>query len=349
MPNIETLGSGRLDERESAFPQAVQLPNGDILCSFSVGGGSSATGGTDWARSTDGGESWTLEGTVLPATTDPDTTNSLKLTLSPDGGTVYAYGARSYREPGGTEQREPVFCRSTDGGHSWSAARVIPKPTEDKVGISHGILALSSGRLLAPAVVLPPNRPGERVVVAVSHDDGETWPCHTVVFEDPAKRHGYLELKLAQLASGRVIATCWTTTLDEGADQENAFSMSNDYGSTWSDPVSTGIMGQTMTPLPLGEDRLLVVYNRRYGEQAIMMALVTFTDDAWTVHYEDVMYDPLARRNPEEAGSGPDEWTQFEFGYPTAIRLHDSTVLATHWSKEVDKVGVRWTRLRVDF
>ena len=44
MPSIEILDSGRIDERESAFPQAVQLPNGDILCSFNVGGGAHVTG-----------------------------------------------------------------------------------------------------------------------------------------------------------------------------------------------------------------------------------------------------------------------------------------------------------------
>lgn len=43
MPSLQILATGRLDERESAFPQAVQLPNGDILCSFGVEGGSSFT------------------------------------------------------------------------------------------------------------------------------------------------------------------------------------------------------------------------------------------------------------------------------------------------------------------
>ena len=67
MPSIEILDSGRIDERESAFPQAVQLPNGDILCSFNVGGGAHVTGGTDWARSTDGGRTWNVEGDDPPA------------------------------------------------------------------------------------------------------------------------------------------------------------------------------------------------------------------------------------------------------------------------------------------
>ncbi len=90
MASIEILGTGRIDERESAFPQAVQLPDGDILCSFNVGGGAHATGGSDWARSTDGGETWEVEGTLLPR--KEGSTNALKLSLSADGRTVYAYG-----------------------------------------------------------------------------------------------------------------------------------------------------------------------------------------------------------------------------------------------------------------
>ena len=54
MSVIQILNTGRLDERESAFPQTVQLPDGDILCSFGVGCGQFVHGTTDWVRSTDG-------------------------------------------------------------------------------------------------------------------------------------------------------------------------------------------------------------------------------------------------------------------------------------------------------
>ena len=133
MASVEILGTGRLDNRDSAFPQAVELPNGDILCSFNVGGGHFVTGGTDWARSTDGGETWTVEGTILPPTSDPKTTNALKLSISPDGGTVYAYGSRDYPQKGqgfGEGRDEALFCRSTDGGRTWSEPQVVPFPFE---------------------------------------------------------------------------------------------------------------------------------------------------------------------------------------------------------------------------
>ena len=42
-------------------------------------------------------------------------------------------------------------------------------------------------------------------------------------------------------------------------------------------------------------------------------------------------------------------WRAFRFGFPTATRLHDGTFLATHWSVEDGRCGIRWTKLRVDW
>ncbi len=349
MPPTQILGSGRIDERDSAFPSTVQLPNGDVLCSFSVGDGPAVSGGTDIARSTDNGQTWTAEGTILPATSSPATSNSLKLSLSTDGATVYAYGARGYKDPDAPKPRDRVICRSTDGGRTWSAPHVVPMPTDDMPGVSHGALALPSGRLLAPAVLLPPGRLGERNIVSISDDGGDSWNEYAVVFEDPGKKNGFLEIKLAQIPSGPVMATAWTSSLEGGPDLPNSFALSYDNGATWSGPTSTGIMGQTMSVVPLGGDRLLLVYVRRYGEQGIVAALVTFTEEAWTLHDEVVIYDPGANRDAEDADSGWDEWASFEFGFPTAIILNDGTHLATHWSKQNGKFGVSWTRLRTSF
>ena len=81
-----------------------------------------------------------------------------------------------------------------------------------------------------------------------------------------------------------------------------------------------------------------------------MMALVTFTENAWNVHYEGVMYNPNSnRQRPDDLDSGVDELDGFAFGYPTAIPLQDGTFLATNWSNENGICGIRWTKLRIDW
>ncbi|WP_397570340.1 sialidase family protein [Schlesneria sp. T3-172] len=353
MPSIRILSTGRVDERESAFPQAVQLPNGDILCAFSVGGGQYVHGGTDWARSTDGGLTWKAEGHLLPATIDPPSANSLKISLSADGKTIYAYGTRYLGSPDeryGEREGQTLFCQSTDNGQTWSSPQPVPMPAH-RMEISHSIRPLASGRLLAPGAVLATKeRLGEEVVLAISDDGGQTWPHLRTAFKDPNDKHGYWEQKFEEITPGTVMGTAWTVTLGEYHDQPNSFAISHDHGWTWSHPQSTGIRGQTLSFLPLGEDRLLVLYNRRYGQQGIVMALVTFTETSWTVVYEGLLYDARDFRDgPNQGATGVDELDSFQFGFPTAIKLQDGTILATNWSVEQGRCGIRWTKLAIDW
>jgi len=349
--SIEILGSGRIDENDSAFPQAVQLPNGDLLCSYSNDGGQNVTGGTSWSRSTDGGLTWTLEGVMLPGTTDPVSTNFLKLSLSPDGGTIYAYGARSFDKPGvrfGDERAlEAIFCTSTDNGHTWSTPSVIPMPASS-LEISHGILPLRSGRLLAPAATIPLGRLGEQVILAVSDDDGTSWRT-TVAMQDPNGKLGYFEQKIAELGPDQLVASAWTVTFDDVSDQTNSYTRSSDGGLTWTAPRSIGTRGQTITVVPLDGDRVMLLYNRRYGQQGIVMALATITDQDWPIAFEGLLYDARARRDARVRADGVDEMIDFQFGFPTAVRLQDGTYLATNWSVEDGRCGIRWTKLRVDW
>ena len=352
MATIEILDSGRVDSNESAFPQAIQLRNGEILCSYSNAGGQHATGGTSYSRSTDGGRTWTQEGVLLPRTEDPLTTNFLKPTLSPDGRTIYAYGLRSYDQPGtrfGDEREtEAVFMTSTDGGHLWSDPSVVPMPTS-RLEVSHGLLPLASGRLLAPAALIPPGRLGEKVIVSISDDGGMSFPRDAVAMQDPGGRFGYFEQKFAEIAPNRVVATAWTVTLKGIDDQANSYTLSTDGGLTWTQPRSIGTRGQTLTVVPYDGDRVILLYNRRYGQQGIVMALATLAEENWPIAFEGLMYDAQARRQGRERADGLDEMLDFQFGFPTAIRLQDGTFLATNWSVEDGHCGVRWTKLRVDW
>lgn len=354
MPRIIITGSGRIDDSDSAFPQAVQLASGDILCSFSVGGGPNAEGFTNLARSRDGGTHWDNLGPILAATREPWSTNCLRISKAHGSDALYAYGARSYRSAGGKfgeGMNEAVFCRSEDGGITWSQPRVVTIGEKCPLEISFAAIPLQSGRLLAPAAVLPSkDRLGERVLAAVSDDGGKTWPKVVTVFQDPQKRFGFFEHKFCEFAPGQVMAVCWTVTLGDVRDQPDSFAISRAGGLTWGPACSTGIMGQTMTPVHLGGDRLLVLYNRRYGQQGVVMALVTFDENSWQVHFEDMMYDARSQRSrPDKIKTGVDEFDSFAFGFPTAIRLKDGSYLATHWCRENGRFGIRWTKLKVDW
>ena len=353
MTKIEILASGHINRADSAFPTLVRLDNGDIICGFSVGGGPSASGGTDWARSTDGGQTWTWEGTILPRTENPVTTNSLRLSRTREG-TVIAYGQRNYpsEEKGewGTGKNEPIFCLSSDNGRTWSSPHVIHSDRKGPFEISNPVVVLADGRWLAPAAVLgDPKRLGEYVIAFESSDKGRTWPSTRTVLKDPEGLKGFFEQKLIELEPDMLLAVAWTVSLGDYKDFENHFAISKDGGRTWSPPRSTGIRGQTMTPLWLGDDRLLVVYNRRYGRQGVVICLVRFTETRWEVEWEHMLWDAKkSRQRGEDVESGIDEMSHFEFGLPSVLRLDEKSFLAVHWCKEEGIFGIRWTKLRLD-
>ena len=355
MATIEILDRGTIDARDSAFPQVVELPNGDLLSSYSNHGGQFADGGTDWSRSTDGGQTWRVEGTLLDATHDPESTNYLKPSLSRDGRTIFAYGARSWGNPHasfGSRSAEPVIMTSTDNGHTWSEPRVIPMPS-DQLEISHGILPLASGRLLAPAATIPMDRFGEQMIVAISDDAGSTWPRVAVAMEDPHGRVGYLEQKVAELRPGRLIASAWTSSFGDLKDTPNTYTISEDDGDTWTAPRSIGTPGQTISVVslaPESDDRSMLLYNRRYGRQGIVMAIARMTDHNWPIEFEGLLHDAQDVRHGVERETGLAEMLDFQFGFPTAIRLRDGSYLASWWSvnRPGELCGVRWAKLRVD-
>lgn len=348
-PQISVIERGTIDDRNSAFPQATELDDGTMVCSYSNAGGQFATGGTDWARLDDATTRWTVEGTILPVALDPPSSNYLKLSRSVDGRTVYAYGARSRQLDDvrfGERSSEAIVCVSTDGAHTWSPPAVVPMPT-NSLEISHGICALPSGRLLAPAATIDGGRLGERVIAAVSDDGGATWPRTVTVMEDPAGELGFLEQKLALIDDGRVLATSWTVTLDGLVDQPNSFALSDD-GETWSAPASMGIDGQTLSAVHLGGDRFLVLYNRRYGHQGIVAALVRLVGVDWIVDEELVVHDTRRTRDGRRRDGGVDEMLDFQFGFPLATARHDGSLLVTYWAVVDGRCGVRWATLRID-
>ena len=362
---VEVVNSGFVTRDDAAYPSLVGLDDGSIICGYSCGGGSAATGGTDWARSTDGGTTWSREGTILGRTERPVTTNSLRLGRTA-GGTLLAYGARRYDSAAtarfGRDPSEPVLCRSSDGGSTWSAPVVLAAASPDSRArgyeVTCPIVALDEQRWLAPAGLLPETgHLGARVVAFRSADAGQTWPHSPTVFHDAGGRRCFFETKVISLGSGRLLAVAWTVTAGDYRDLDNQYALSRDGGSTWTRPSSTGIRGQTMTPVWLGGDLLLVLYNRRSGKQGIVMLVVRVAADGWILGPETMLWDAAAAHGEVAQGAGGIAgFSDFAFGLPSALPIGDGRLLAVHWCRErqaeprgtlLERYGVRWTKLQL--
>jgi len=346
---IEIVATGHVDRRDSWFPTLVQLDKeGDLLCGYSVGRGAHVLGGTECSRSTDGGRTWHHQAVILTPTTDPPTTNHLRLSGTPDN-TILAYGQQDQNEE--TEAGRvrtscnAVLCRSTDRGVTWSPAEIIPMQMPGPYEISNPIVITDDGRWLAPAASYHKGRYGERVVLHETTDHGATWPSMYTVFHDPENKIGYLEQKVIPCGPERLLAIAWVQDYENDTDLKNAYSFSKDGGRTWSEPRTTGFQGQTMTPIWLDEDRFLILYNRRFGQQSVQMCLVRAADTYWTVEFEETMWDANDVLELTSDVSSQEEIGRIQFGFPMGLRLDQHTVLAVHWCVEDGICGIRWTRL----
>ena len=351
MPSIEVLDSGIVDHTDSAFPTLVRLDDGDVICGFSRGGGAHVSGGTHCSRSVDDGLTWTYQGVILEPQTEPLQTNHLRLSRTGDG-TLLAYGQRDLKAQNGDDVKQvscdPVLCRSADGGRSWSPPQVIPFQIPGPYEISNPIVVTEDNRWLAPAATFHEGRYGERVVLHQSSDQGATWPLIYTVFEDVnAAEIGYLEQKVIECQPAHLLATAWVQDYERDTDLTNRYSISTDGGRSWDGPHETGIQGQTMTPIWLTEDRFLVLYNRRFGQQSVQMCLVRVADARWDVEFEATMYDGRSQLELSEEVSSQEQIGLIRFGFPTALRLDRENFLATHWCEEDGVCAIRWTRLRL--
>ncbi len=355
MNSIEIIDSGHISRDDAAFPTLVKIDDDELICGYTARGkGPDALGGTDWSRSSDGGKTWIHEGTILPRMENPVQVNSLRLSRMA-GGSIVAYGGRDQLEGSGTsrsfgkdEKNEPVFCRSADGGRTWSEASVIPTDISPKFEISNPLVDPGDGTWLAPAATLPDSdRLGERVVVFRSSDQGKTWPDYSTVFYDKKGKKGFFEQKIISLGEGRLLAVAWTVSLGDYGDLENHYALSDDYGRTWSEAKPTGIKGQTLSPLYLGGDRLLLLSNRRYGNQGVVCYFARFDRDEWKIEGESLLWDAHASRDTgSEDKRGIEAFDDFAFGLPSAIQLGDNLYYSVHWCKEDGIFGIRWTKFR---
>ena len=350
-----------LYSRQATFPSLALLPNGELLAAFGVGSGfESADNHTELARSDDGGRTWRWQGTMFAAPRDRPVSSNVRISRVPDGELV-AFGAawdRSREDEGltnpatlGFVETQLILLRSADGGRTWRGPQPIEPPLAGpSFEICSPILPLSDGRWLAPTATWKgwhgecPN--GMKAIALLSYDRGRTWPEYVDVMNGVAEDVIYWEQKLVDLGDGRLLAVCWTHDLRAGADRPVHYAISRDYGRSFGPPRSTGLLGQTTTPIWLGDGRLVCVY-RRTDRPGLWATYARLEGDEWVNEAE------LPLWGAERAAAGSlvgghnlsQEFANLKFGLPAGLVLPDGQVFVAFWCVEECLYVIRWFRL----
>jgi len=377
MSEIAVLGTGLIYRNpkphvhavHAYFPSVVQLANGELLCSLVLGEAfESANCHTYLARSADQGQTWHLQGPIYPGTTERLTSDAVRLTALPNGGAV-AFMVRADRtdhpdeglanpENMGFVPTETLLLWSADAGHTWGPPETLAPPL---VGPSFElccpIVPLSDGRWFLPTSTWRswdgecPN--GMKMAAFISHDGGRSWPEYQEVMRDPQGRVIYWESKIAELpaerpqqGNGRLLAVAWAYDEVAGADQPNQYAISADGGNSWSTPRSTGLQGQTLTPLILDDGRVLCVY-RRIDRPGLWANLSHLEGDHWVNDSETAIWGVTAQRLTGDSSNMVQNFQVLRFGAPCVARLTDGTIFVAFWCYEDCVSVIRWYKLSV--
>lgn len=345
------------------FPSVAMLSDDELLTTLVLGEAFESTNlHTCVARSTDRGRTWQFEGPIYPGTSDRLTSDSCRLTSLPDG-EVVALMARfdrsAHPDEGLTNHRtlgfvptELLLLRSADQGRTWTEPQPITPPlTGPSFELCCPLTPLRDGRWLLPTSTWRgwdgecPN--GMKMVAFVSHDRGQNWPEYVDVMADPARRAIYWESKIVELPDGRLLATAWAYDEADACDLPNQYALSADGGQTWSAPRSTGLQGQTLTPLILDDGRVLCIY-RRMDQPGLWANLSRLEGDEWIDENCQPLWGADAGSLTGHSSNMAQNFNVLKFGAPCATLLSDGTIFTAFWCYEDGVSNIRWFALQID-
>ncbi len=101
-----------------------------------------------------------------------------------------------------------------------------------------------------------------KVIALRSYDRGRSWPEYVGVINNYANHIIYWEQKIIELEGNRLLSVAWVFNEATGKDLPNQYAISEDGGRHFGPPQSTGLLGQTLTPIRLEDDRILSIYRR---------------------------------------------------------------------------------------
>jgi hypothetical protein len=317
-------------ETGASDPWLAFATNGDLhSVALIVRGPEGTTSRIVVNKSVDGGLTWsdpvTLGQLELPRLEDKPT-----IAADPfDECTLYVGWTRFDDELSASNSKgEVAISRTTDCGQTWSDPQTLLR--SDITGIGFQTVVLPDGTVLAffKENVRTFSIPHSFYVMR-SADRGETWPEEPVLVatartafpnlpdgEDPIRPMGSLFDVAVDRATGR-LAAVWEDTFSEDyfAKPKIAFTLSNDGGQTWSEPVridqtplsEAELLNQAIIPsVEISDDGTIgVTYYNFENDTPDMLPSET---DYWFIHcHPDAAdcADPASWANPVRMTSEP--------------------------------------------
>lgn len=309
------------------------------------------------ARSTNAGESWSLEGPLLQEAPEL-TTHSIRTSRCRDGsiigfGGFYRRTAEEdlvNRETFGLVPVDLFFVRSDDNGKSWTTPAPIEPPLRGPSWeICHSIVETRSGDWLAPTSTWrgwsPKDYPGDRAVVLISRDKGASWKDYGTTFDGRRNNLSYLEQSVIEMDDGLLLAVAWVYELENGVTKPSVYGLSADGGKTFTAPRITGFEAQTCKVIQLFDGRLLCVY-RRNDEPGLWYSLSQLHEETWTNLGQGRLWAG-AESGMKGDKNHVDELSGLKFGHPTIRQISPEEVLILFWCQEDCLTGIRWIKLQL--
>lgn len=368
MSAIECISSGiiyrnpipHVYSKHAYFPSVLQLEGGEMVASFGIGQAFEAPDlHTHIARSTDQGETWTLEGRLYPGTPDRITSDACRLSHG-ENGEIVAFVIRHDRkrideglanpENLGFVEVELLLFRSRDAGRTWSAPETIEPPlTGPSFEMTSPIVPLRDGRWLLPTSTWRgwdgycPN--GMRMVAFASADQGKSWPSYLDVMADENGSVIYWESKIVELNDGRLLAAAWAYDERESKDLPNRYAVSQNAEEPFSEPRSTGLLGQTLNMMQLDDGSILTVY-RRIDNPGLWANVSRLDGIEWVNEGQFPLWGQRMSGLTSQNENMTDNFAVLKFGAPSLCRLADGTIYVSFWAVEDGVSNIRWLKLR---
>jgi hypothetical protein len=306
----------------TAWPNLTLLPDGTIVAAlFNQPSHGRVAGEVECWASSDRGKTWEKRGIPFPHAPDTNRMNhSCGLASSGDLVVIVSGWSdlplqgqtRMFEGPFRAGVLDPVVCRSSDGGRTWSADhQALPARCPDGgVAIPFGdIAAGADGQLRMVAygakgiVGLEPGT--EMAYLYRSPDDGRTW-TDPVALTAPHLRN---ETAILHLGQGKWIAVARYHNL--------ALFRSDDDARSWE--YGAEVTGTAELPghlLRLRDGRILLTHGDRTEDRGVEVRFSSDEGVTWS--------DPL--RVVDFQGDG---------GYPSSVQLDDGQVLTAYYAQAI--------------